>query len=55
MPYAPILCSTVKRGVMWFAFQRTRQPERIKEVLQMVYARHDNVDDELVTSIEVRG
>ncbi len=48
-------CSTVKRGVMWFAFQRTRQPERIKEVLQMVYARHDNVDDELVTSIEVRG
>jgi hypothetical protein len=27
-----------KRAVLWFAFQRAKQPERIKEVLEMVYS-----------------
>lgn len=27
-----------KRVVLYFAFQRAKQPERIKEVLQMVYS-----------------
>ena len=32
------LTAVAKRVVLWFAFQRAKQPERIKEVLQMVYS-----------------
>lgn len=32
------LTAVVKRVVLYFAFQRAKQPERIKEVLQMVYS-----------------
>ncbi|KAG2449473.1 hypothetical protein HYH02_005618 [Chlamydomonas schloesseri] len=46
------VANTVKRGVMYFAFLRTKTPERIREVLQMVYVDHSSVDDDLVTSIE---
>ncbi|EFJ51431.1 hypothetical protein VOLCADRAFT_103462 [Volvox carteri f. nagariensis] len=44
-------CS-LKRAVMFFAFQRTKQPARIREVLQLVYVDHTSIDDDLVTSIE---
>ncbi|GFH07926.1 predicted protein [Haematococcus lacustris] len=40
-----------KRVVLYFAFVRAKQPERIKEVLNMVYTNRDMVDDELVDSI----
>lgn len=40
-----------KRVALWFAFERARQPERIKEVLAMVYADKTNLDDDLVESI----
>ncbi|GLC33646.1 hypothetical protein PLESTB_000099400 [Pleodorina starrii] len=46
------VAASVKRGVMFFAFQRTKQPARIREVLQMVYVDHTSIDDDLVTSIE---
>ncbi|KAG2494148.1 hypothetical protein HYH03_007784 [Edaphochlamys debaryana] len=46
------VAASLKRGVMWFAFQRTKQPERIREVLQMVYVDHTSIDDDLVTSIQ---
>ncbi|KXZ44939.1 hypothetical protein GPECTOR_60g716 [Gonium pectorale] len=46
------VAASVKRGVMYFAFLRTKQPERIREVLQLVYVDHSSVDDDLVTSIE---
>lgn len=39
--YAPMrdgLTAIGKRVVLWFAFQRAKQPERIKEILQMVYS-----------------
>lgn len=42
-----------KRVVLFFAFQRAKQPERIKEVLQMVYSSSDTIDDDLVDSIVV--
>jgi hypothetical protein len=32
------MMAVAKRVVLWFAFQRAKQPERIKEVLQMVYS-----------------
>jgi hypothetical protein len=32
------LTALAKRVVLWFAFQRAKQPERIKEVLEMVYS-----------------
>lgn len=41
--------------MMTFAFYRTKQPSRIKEVLNMVYASPANVDEDLVTSISVRS
>ncbi|GLI59726.1 hypothetical protein VaNZ11_001672 [Volvox africanus] len=46
------IATSLKRGVMFFAFQRTKQPARIREVLQMVYVDHSSIDDDLVTSIE---
>lgn len=42
-----------KKVVMQFAFIRAKQPARIEEVLKMVYAKPDNVDADLVTSIVV--
>lgn len=32
------MTNLAKRVVLYFAFQRAKQPERIKEVLQMVYS-----------------
>lgn len=32
------LTNLAKRVLLYFAFQRAKQPERIKEVLQMVYS-----------------
>ncbi|PNG99731.1 hypothetical protein TSOC_014486 [Tetrabaena socialis] len=37
---------------MYFAFMRTKQPERIREVLNMVYVDKQSVDADLVASIE---
>jgi hypothetical protein len=42
-----------KRVVLFFAFQRAKQPERIKEVLEMVYSSNDTIDEDLVDSIVV--
>jgi hypothetical protein len=42
-----------KRVVLFFAFQRAKQPERIKEVLEMVYSSTESIDDNLVDSIVV--
>jgi pimeloyl-ACP methyl ester carboxylesterase len=42
-----------KRVVLFFAFQRAKQPERIKEVLEMVYSSTESIDDDLVDSIVV--
>jgi hypothetical protein len=42
-----------KRVVLFFAFQRAKQPERIKEVLEMVYSSNDTIDQDLVDSIVV--
>jgi hypothetical protein len=43
--------NAIKRVVLFFAFQRARQPERIKEVLSMVYVNPKKCDDDLVDSI----
>jgi hypothetical protein len=32
------MTAVAKRVVLWFAFQRAKKPERIKEVLEMVYS-----------------
>ncbi|GAB5036622.1 Hypothetical protein NocV09_04400090 [Nannochloropsis oceanica] len=40
-----------RRVVLYSAFFYTKQPGRIKQVLQQVYLNKDNVDDELVESI----
>jgi len=46
------LASFVQRGALFLSFQLTKQPARIKQVLQQVYTVSDaNVDDALVESI----
>lgn len=50
-PIKDTATSLVKRVVLFFAFQRARQPERIREVLQMVYVDRDSIDEDLVDSI----
>ncbi|GBF90099.1 metal-nicotianamine transporter [Raphidocelis subcapitata] len=53
-PAADAATAAVKRVVLFFAFQRARQPERIKEVLSMVYTNsQSSIDDDLVESIRV--
>jgi hypothetical protein len=32
------MTAVAKRVVLWFAFQRAKNPEHIKEVLEMVYS-----------------
>lgn len=43
----------VKRFILYFAFLWAKQPIRIKQVLSLVYAQKDQLDDDLVESIEV--
>ncbi|KAI8464557.1 MAG: Alpha/Beta hydrolase protein [Monoraphidium minutum] len=52
-PWYQPLADAAKRVVLFFAFQRARQPERIKEVLGMVYSNDASIDDDLVESIRV--
>eukprot|EP00877_Chromochloris_zofingiensis_P006106 jgi/Chrzof1/1749/Cz10g19170.t1_PPH1 len=52
-PAMDLVMDTGKRAVMWFAFQRAKRPEQIKQVLQMVYASDASIDEDLVDSIVV--
>jgi pimeloyl-ACP methyl ester carboxylesterase len=45
------LARAAKRTALFFAFQRAKQPQQIRDVLGMVYASKDPLDDELVASI----
>jgi hypothetical protein len=45
--------AVAKRVVLWFAFQRAKQPERIKEVLQMVYSSNDEIDFNILSMMKV--
>lgn len=45
--------SMVRKGAMFFAFYRAKQPARIRQVLETVYLTKDNLDDDLVRSIEL--
>jgi pimeloyl-ACP methyl ester carboxylesterase len=42
-----------RRAMMYVAFQRAKQPSSIKQVLTMVYANKESIDDDLVDSIVV--
>lgn len=41
----------MKRVALYFAFMRAKQPERIREVLELVYVDKAMIDDDLVDSI----
>lgn len=54
--YQPVLDTVSdmgRRAMMYVAFQRARQPSSIKQVLGMVYASKESIDDDLVNSIVV--
>jgi len=49
------LTAVAKRVVLWFAFQRAKQPERIKEVLQMVYSSNGELAGGVSSQVKGSG
>lgn len=47
------LANAFRKGAMVVAFYRAKQPARIRQVLDSVYITKDNLDDDLVRSIEL--
>jgi hypothetical protein len=54
-PVSEAAADLAKRVVLWFAFQRARQPARIRQVLEMVYTNDSSIDEDLVESIRWAG
>ena len=52
-PLLKSISDSIKRLVLYLAFIWAKQPIRIKQVLALVYANKDQLDEDLVSSIEV--